>query len=170
MKRIWILGFRGFPNSKIRLIMEFPAYIIKAYQWGVAYSHVAIVDGRCKEFKIWESAIHGVVHVSPDLTRAIDGFYIDVLEDTATKMYNWLDSQVGKSYDFLGLLGFLWRTNKYQNSDKWFCSELIAAAFKEGGVRIFNWNILQPHQVTPATLLTGLTGPFSIEEVEKCRF
>ena len=46
-------------------------------------------------------------------------------------------SQVGKPYDYTGILGFGLHRN-WQDDRKWFCSELIAAACLHGGVRLFH--------------------------------
>lgn len=46
-------------------------------------------------------------------------------------------SQLGKGYDFLGLLGILTRQRNWQNTEDWFCSELVAWAFAEAGCPLF---------------------------------
>lgn len=45
----------------------------------------------------------------------------------------WLEEQVGKGYDFTGILGLQFQRN-WQAEDKWFCSELIAGALIKAGV------------------------------------
>ncbi|ELZ6301321.1 hypothetical protein UXU72_001756, partial [Campylobacter coli] len=44
----------------------------------------------------------------------------------------FLYSQIGKKYDFLGILGFFTFTK--DSEDKWFCSEIIIRALQIGGL------------------------------------
>ena len=39
-----------------------------------------------------------------------------------------LISQIGKKYDYIGLIGTLIKIRIFESSNKWFCSELIATA------------------------------------------
>lgn len=50
---------------------------------------------------------------------------LDVEGDEAYAMW-WFRERLGKSYDILGLLGFIWPSRG--GKDKWFCSEAIMAA------------------------------------------
>jgi uncharacterized protein YycO len=45
-------------------------------------------------------------------------------------------SQVGKSYDWLALTGFLVHRN-WESQDRWFCSELVAWSFAQAGSPLF---------------------------------
>jgi uncharacterized protein YycO len=42
-------------------------------------------------------------------------------------------SQVGKKYDFTGLLGIVFQKRSWMDPDKWWCSELSEAQCTEGG-------------------------------------
>ena len=59
----------------------------------------------------------------------------------------FLTRQLGKSYDYLSLIGFVTHTTEQQRKTwgKWFCSELCFAAFRKGGIdllkRIPAWEI-----------------------------
>ena len=167
--RLYILGHKGLPDGKLRSILELPSYLINKYQWGVEYSHISIVDPRSNnvnKIMIWEAWWDGVRYCEYTEDRPADAFYMEVPADTINLFVTWLDQQVGKAYDYLGLLGFLWRSNKYQNPNKWFCSELAATAFKVAGYHLYNWNVMQPHQVTPALMVAALTGPVTIQEIK----
>lgn len=48
----------------------------------------------------------------------------------------FLFNQVGKHYDFLGIFNFIIESN-LQEQNKWFCSELLVAAFKYAGINIY---------------------------------
>jgi hypothetical protein len=47
--------------------------------------------------------------------------------------YKFLWSQHGKSYDRLAIVAFIVNRN-WRSPDKWFCSELIAAALEHAGI------------------------------------
>lgn len=55
---------------------------------------------------------------------------IPVTGDTA-KVISFVSSQLGKKYDWLGILGFIvpWKSG---DKDKWYCSEICAAALGIG--------------------------------------
>jgi uncharacterized protein YycO len=44
----------------------------------------------------------------------------------------WARTQVGKSYDYLSILGLATR-NSWQDNDKWQCSELVETAIEKAG-------------------------------------
>ena len=58
-------------------------------------------------------------------------------------------SQVGKPYDPTALFGLLMHRD-WQEEDRWFCSELVAWAFAQGGSPLFRAEAL--HRVTPQLL------------------
>lgn len=58
-------------------------------------------------------------------------------------------SQVGKPYDLTALFGLLTHRD-WQEPDAWFCSELVAWAFSQGGSPLFRPEAL--HRVTPQHL------------------
>jgi hypothetical protein len=60
-------------------------------------------------------------------------------------------AQVGKPYDFGGLYGFLARKN-WAKAEKWFCSELVSAAFACSGAPLLR---LEPHKTSPGDLRTS---------------
>lgn len=67
------------------------------------------------------------------------------------KMRDFLDDQVGKPYDLNSLLRFLTRKQEARKArGKWFCSELVFAAFQDAGIDLLH-NI-EPYQVSPAHL------------------
>jgi uncharacterized protein YycO len=58
--------------------------------------------------------------------------------------------QEGKPYDFMAILGFIFKRD-WQNDSKWFCSELVAWAFQEGGMHLINAEHL--NRVSPRDLM-----------------
>jgi hypothetical protein len=57
-------------------------------------------------------------------------------------------AQVGKKYDYAGITGFLVRKD-IQKAERWFCSELVAAAFESAGAMLLRQ---PPHKIDPGTL------------------
>ena len=58
----------------------------------------------------------------------------DVVEVTLAKDLKWLNAQIGKKYDWLGILGYV--TIGIEDPKKWYCSELAAAA-----IGLKNWQV-----------------------------
>jgi uncharacterized protein YycO len=63
---------------------------------------------------------------------------------------NFILKQRGKPYDYMGIVGFLFNRT-WQEDDKWFCSELIAAAIEYSGLPLFNKRV---SRITPRDLYT----------------
>lgn len=61
-------------------------------------------------------------------------------------------TQLGKPYDWEGIFGFFARNRKWEDKDKWFCSELVAWSFKQSGLPLIND---ESYRVTPRDLLTS---------------
>lgn len=77
---------------------------------------------------------------------------LDHLRDTKF-FYNFLEKQIGKKYDWLGICAFIFRKRNWQNPKKWFCSELVAASFKHSGNIIVNSSA---SRVTPEDLIKSI--------------
>jgi uncharacterized protein YycO len=90
------------------------------------WSHCAILDGdfvidatlasgvRRIPYREWEE--HYTYHEAVNFPCA-----------NKDKAIEFARAQVGKSYDWLGILSFIFRKN-YEDTSKWFCSELVAEA------------------------------------------
>lgn len=59
-------------------------------------------------------------------------------------------TQLGKPYDWTGLIGIAFHQRKWQEDDSWFCSELVAWAFQQGGSPLFIPDTV--HRITPQHL------------------
>lgn len=82
------------------------------------------------------------------------GTRIDLLEcrcsgEQAQAFYIFLYDQIGKGYDFRGIMGFA-LSSEIQNKDRWFCSELIFAAALHAGVELLSR--VPAHKVSPGLL------------------
>lgn len=71
---------------------------------------------------------------------------VKVSEPVADSVIRFARAQIGKPYDHGAIFGLLARRN-WQDSEKWFCSELVAAAFLHAGHPILNTMHLE--RVTP---------------------
>jgi hypothetical protein len=65
------------------------------------------------------------------------------------KFHAFLESQIGKKYDFAGILGFGLSAN-LECKDKWFCSELVFAAAQYAGIELLRR--IKAHKVSPGLL------------------
>ena len=115
--------------------------LLRAFLWS-GCSHVAIVDG---EDVIEAAAGAGVCRRPLADMLAESSWYelVDVPVSSARAVTTAAASQVGKPYDWLGVLGIGVR-RRWQDADSWFCSELVAWAFREAGHPLFRadaWRI-----------------------------
>ena len=100
------------------------------------YSHVAWCGMNGDVIEAWH--IGGVLHsdnpfVLHGLDAKFDVYSVRCLTGIQT-LHTWqfLLSQVGKGYDFAGIVRFLSGVNR-NNWDRWFCSELVAEALENAG-------------------------------------
>lgn len=105
------------------------------------WSHCALVDGDT----VIEAAAFDGVRASPlaDLLAHATKAAMIVLPGEPEKVIAAARSQIGKPYDWAGVLGFGFR-RRWQDDDAWFCSELVAWAFAEAGTPLFRehaWRI-----------------------------
>lgn len=79
----------------------------------------------------------------------IDVYRVPCESTQAVVFYLTLKKEIGKKYDWLGILGFLLRSN-VQNKKRWFCSELVFYAAQRAGITLLT-NV-EPCQVYPGML------------------
>ena len=125
---------------------SFLSRLIRFRTWS-CYSHVSWLDDSTGE--VYEAWIGGVRR-APNINYGhkpgtlISMFDVKLTQAQSKKLLQFFNEQVGRGYDYLGILGFAFR-GEFQNQNKWFCSELIAGGFKEIGKplleRIPNWKV-----------------------------
>jgi uncharacterized protein YycO len=120
------------------------------WQTNGEYSHVAIQrpDGRIVE--AWHKPAKVRLRSRLDDWEGVECYELvgidpEKLDDALV----WLNAQIGKKYDFGGVLRFLSRRRK-QKDDKWFCSELGFEFAKRCGVDLLQ-NITLA-QVSPTVM------------------
>ena len=91
---------------------------------GSPYSHAEIVfsDGMCGS----SSGSDGGVRLKQFFLDPLKWDVIDI-EGDELGARNWFSVYSGQKYDYLGLLGFVWRRGT-QDKGRWFCFEACAAA------------------------------------------
>ena len=95
------------------------------------WNHVALRLGNCVFDATLSDgvALWGVNEFHTEW-RHIESRRIEVADERP--FYNFLFAQLGKPYDWQGFLGLPFRQN-WASTQRWFCSELIAAAFQHAG-------------------------------------
>jgi hypothetical protein len=138
-----------------------PSRLIEFYGHG-AFSHV---DAVLPDGNLLGARLMGGVAIRKDgyahfaRTRRID---LDALATPAQAeaFYAFLTRQVGKPYDSWAIAGFVsgrdWRAD-----DKWFCSELAAAALEAAG--IIRRLLTPANKLTPPDLLLVLSALTDLE-------
>lgn len=110
------------------------SWVIRAGSWS-KWSHVAIIDG---DDVIEAVAIDGVV-VTPLADRKASDPTWQIVTLPCAKpdaVISAARSQLGKPYDYTGVLG-IGLHRDWQQTNRWFCSELVAWAFEQGGSPLF---------------------------------
>lgn len=110
------------------------SWLIRAGSWS-HWSHVAVVDG---DDVIEAVALKGVVRTPIALRQQEDPRWVisSLPCKDASEIIAAAASQIGKPYDYTGVLGVGFHRD-WQQSDSWFCSELVAWSFAQGGSPLF---------------------------------
>lgn len=131
--------------------------LIRLVTWS-EWSHVEILDG---EALIGADMINGVC-VTPLAHRLEISSRVALVEfpcaDPAAVIAQ-VRSQLGKGYDYLGLLGLVTHQRRWQSTEDWFCSELVAYAFESAGYPLFRANMAS--RITPQSLWL-LPAPYAV--------
>jgi uncharacterized protein YycO len=90
-----------------------------------------------------------VTRLSPHDWRGVDRFHVVTSKAFEAVASQFLLSQVGRKYDYSGVIRFLTR-EKSVNNQRWFCSELVYAAFSAAGLPLLNCR--EAYKVSPALL------------------
>lgn len=131
------------------------ALISKLIQWQTRseYSHAGIVlpDGCFIESREGAGVREFQTGLVGNKGEAVDLFHVMVSEDQALLLSRFLRSQLGKPYDWTMVARFVTRQHEARaSSGKWFCSELVFAAFLEANVELLRDT--HPWEVSPGLL------------------
>jgi|TARA_R110000868_G_C10784751_1_gene755803 hypothetical protein len=109
---------------------------VSRFKWARAGHSMIVKDG----FAYHATMRHGVV--KEPIEQALHGQTVVAQRDfevlDAPAALAWLDTQVGKPYDWRGALGVSLSPDRVWGSDdSWFCHELCAAALRAAGRNLF---------------------------------
>lgn len=142
---IKLIGVRG---------KSFVSKIVKWFQWGYPYTHVAyVLDDRDKSNPLIIEAWYDVHACHYDIYHKGDPFeyfYIDSTDKQRRMVERFLFQQLGKTYDWLGVIGFAFHKD-IEDRQSWFCSELISEALFRAGIDVLE--SIQSWKITPKLLL-----------------
>lgn len=124
---------------------------IRYFTWS-PYSHVDFIlpDGTL----LGARASRGVALYSPTEGASpsrVATFGVPAADDVADDILQLVHSQLGKPYDWGGVFGIASRSRRWQQTDAWFCSELVDWAFGNAGAPLLRTT--SSWRVTPRDLL-----------------
>ena len=122
------------------------SWLIRLFTWS-RYSHVEVMVD-----KGWLGASWGGVKIRPYgyyRASSVRAVTVEMEDKDYGRMMDWLYNQVGKPYDFMAVIGIVFRRN-WRSENKWFCSELVARAFEVGDKPLIRADHVS--RVTPAML------------------
>lgn len=126
---------------------------IRWYTWG-PYSHASYVaPDLAYEIEAWGRGgvqLHdgiGTAHTDADV---IDLYEVHVSAEQTRVIEQFLREQVGRRYDWHSIFHFIARRSEHaRDQQRWFCSELICAAYRSAGVEL----LVRPcYSVSPSLL------------------
>ena len=109
------------------------------------WHHCGVVIG---DFVYEATAFKGVIKSSLAEFKS-RGKWAIVDAPTINVDLDWLEAQLGKRYDWGGILSLILRDRKWQRADRWYCSELVARLAEVSGSPIVRSNL---KGVTPRDL------------------
>lgn len=130
---------------------------IRFRQWGFPYTHIALVADLADRdnptvIEAWWNGVRkgkfSEVH-TPGTEFSV--YSVEVTEKQKEKIFNFAESQIGKPYDWWGILGFILFNPNIEKKNRWFCSELVFTAFKQAGVELLKNT--HPSEVSPRLFL-----------------
>lgn len=96
----------------------------------LAYSHAAWATSDTTVIEAWKDGVREAPFDQDHRPgTVVDLYHIPLSSEQVEGINDFLRAQVGKKYDWLGILGFIVRSDRAHRKTTWFCSELIAEAF-----------------------------------------
>jgi len=139
-------------SKKVRVALFRGRGIISAiirWQTWSDYSHAAIVMPDGSLIEAWHRG-PGVRRKYPKDLKGVSIFEVDGLTEHQSKVVeNFAIKQIGVKYDYFGVFRFMSRRNV--DNKRWFCSELVYAAFLEADINLLS-RLTLPSRVSPGLL------------------
>jgi uncharacterized protein YycO len=128
-------------------------WISKAIKWQTRsdYSHASLVlaDGTVLESMQGKGVVYG--RKVETCVECVDLFQVTALGRVHHDALEFARQQIGKPYDYTMVARFITRrTESTRTKEKWFCSELVFAAFLHAGLPLLRDT--QPWEVSPELL------------------
>jgi len=118
------------------------------------YSHVDVVMPHTEGQRLFGALLWKGVSYHRSTYDHEKDYYIEFENEIQyTRFFKFLEDQKGKDYDIISIFGFFFHKRQWHDKNKWFCSELIAAASEYAGVRLLNFHT---NRVTPIDLIKSL--------------
>jgi uncharacterized protein YycO len=138
------------PSITIRFVATtgFVAWAIRRVTWGVV-NHVELVldDGRVLGAYTGEGiSVHPYWEANKEYRYSIP---CSQSQHDAIMAYAY--SQLGKPYDFLDILGFLFHRD-WRRENRWTCAEFVTACFEIGGMPLLNAPLNVVNRISPRDL------------------
>lgn len=117
------------------------------------YSHVSLIRVTGEVIEAWH---RGGVQARACWDEAhtpgtvIELYAVEASLEAQERAWAFAEAQVGRGYDWRGILGFLTRSDG-QRPRLWFCSELVASAFDSAGVPLLGR--MPPHRMSPGDVV-----------------
>lgn len=144
---------KRYAGPKVRgALFRGRGWISAAIRWQTwsEYSHAAIVMPDGSIIEAWQGLGAGVRRKWVTDWDGIDVFDIPSLTEHQSRIIeNYAIKQLGKKYDYLGVLRFLSR-RRVGNNGRLFCSELFFDSFLQGGIELLART--RPERVSPGLL------------------
>lgn len=136
--------------------------VIRWFTWS-PYSHVDLVlpDGR-----LLGATPGGVSIRLPQYDRIARRARFDIPGMDWEKLAHVLKAQIGKPYDWGALVGLAFRSGRWHDPDRWFCSELIYWGCERAGTPLLRQHKQKMHRITPRDLLLSP----ALERLEDYRY
>lgn len=118
------------------------------WQQRTMYSHAAVLLWGLEIIEAWQGK-----GVQRKFLKSLENILClecpGMTQQQEFDVYSFMQSQVGRGYDYLGVLRFVSRQRNTTN-EEWFCSELVYAAFLAAGINLLARS--EPWEVSPGLL------------------
>jgi hypothetical protein len=139
--------------------ISFTSKIIRWWQFGFPYTHIAIpinINNKSNPIVIemwWNGIRKGRFFDVHTKGTNFAVYSVNVDKNTYLRFHKELDYAFNKNYkyDWLGILGFPFRSTKLQSKRRFFCSELAFYVAKEAGIELLINT--EPAEVSPRLFL-----------------
>lgn len=117
------------------------SFLIRLLSWGGQWSHMGIYDRSTGT--VIEASTKGVreIPLGEFIRNASKVDFVDYDCPDPDSALKFARDQLGESYDYMGLVGFVVREPLYDKKNKkWFCNRLFEESIKVGGRDRFREN------------------------------